>query len=140
MTPRVLEITGLDGAISELIPQLESMGIEFKSNTASLNQIQDENLSINIYRIIQEIFNNIVKHSKATLVSLNSEINENRLTLRIRDNGIGIDSKRWNESSSVGISGIKSRVEYLDGEIKLIEDEGTHYKITIPLKWRLEFT
>ncbi|MGB1039461.1 MAG: tetratricopeptide repeat-containing sensor histidine kinase [Flavobacteriales bacterium] len=133
MTPRVLEITGLKGAVEELRPQLIAENIKFKSNNELLGQITDKNLSINIYRVIQEIFNNIVKHSKADLVSMNSEIREDELVLRIRDNGIGFSPEKWENSNSVGLSSIKSRVEYLNGKIKLIEDEGTHYKISIPL-------
>jgi signal transduction histidine kinase len=58
---------------------------------------------------------------------------ENELVIRIRDNGKGMSQEKWNDKNTLGLNGIKSRVNYLNGEIKLVEDSGTHFKITVPL-------
>jgi signal transduction histidine kinase len=133
MTPKILEHAGLHDSVKELEVQLTENDIEVKSNIEALHGISNEKMELNIYRIVQEAYNNISKHSSATTVSIVSSKTEEELTLRIRDNGKGISQEKWNDKNTLGLNGIKSRVNYLNGEIKLVEDSGTHFKITIPL-------
>ena len=133
MTPKILEHAGLHDSVKELEVQLTENNIEVKSNIEALHGISNEKMELNIYRIVQEAYNNISKHSGATTVSIVSSKTEEELTLRIRDNGKGISQEKWNDKNTLGLNGIKSRVNYLNGEIKLVEDSGTHFKITIPL-------
>jgi len=133
MTPKILEHAGLFGSVQELETQLIENGIEVKSSIEDLKEISEEKVSLNIYRIIQEIYNNIQKHSEATKVSVVCSIDDNIITLRIRDNGKGISIEEWENKSTLGLNGIKDRVAYLNGEIKRIEDSGTHFKISIPI-------
>ena len=133
MTPKILEHAGLHDSVKELEVQLTENNIEVKSNIEALNGISNEKMELNIYRIVQEAYNNIIKHSGATKVSIVTKKTENELVIRIRDNGKGMSQEKWNDKNTLGLNGIKSRVNYLNGEIKLVEDSGTHFKITVPL-------
>jgi len=133
MTPKILEHAGLHDSVKELELQLTENKIKVKSHVDVLKSIDNEKMELNVYRIVQEAYNNIIKHSGADTVSIVSNIKENKLILRIRDNGKGISQEKWDDKNTLGLNGIKSRVNYLNGEIKLVEDSGTHFKITLPL-------
>lgn len=133
MTPKILEHAGLHDSVKELETQLIENNIEVKANLEALKGINDKKLELNIYRIIQEAYNNIIKHSGADKVSIVTSKKDDALTLRIRDNGKGISQEKWDDKNTLGLNGIKSRVNYLKGEFKLVEDEGAHFKIIIPL-------
>ncbi len=92
----------------------------------------DEISKANIYRIIQEALQNIIKHAKANHVSLNFELINNQLVTTIKDDGIGFDTKKGKRG--IGIKNIKSRIGKLKGSIK-IESEinvGTTLQINTP--------
>lgn len=133
MTPRVLELTGLYGSTLELNKQLTAKGIGLKSNLEAFKEITDKKISINVYRILQELYTNIIKHSQASKVSILTNIENNILIIRLRDNGIGMNEDNWNNKNTIGLNGIQDRLEYLNGELKQIEDSGTHIKLSVPL-------
>jgi len=95
----------------------------------------DDETGVNIFRIIQEIFTNIAKHSKATKASLLLESGLSGVKLVIEDNGKGFDqSKVRLVSRGFGLENIRRRVEDRGGSLELIteSDRGTIYKIDIP--------
>jgi signal transduction histidine kinase len=91
----------------------------------------------NIYRIIQEITTNIIRHAAASKAKIKFTIKEKKwFILEIEDNGIGIDSERiTDKSKSFGLKNIQQRVTLLNGQIKRQSerDKGTKYTIKIPL-------
>ncbi|MFK5890037.1 MAG: PAS domain S-box protein [Flavobacteriaceae bacterium] len=91
----------------------------------------------NIYRIIQEITTNIIRHAAASKAHINFTIKNNKwFILEIKDNGIGIDSKKTTyKSKSFGLKNIQQRVTLLNGKIERQSEpnKGTKYTIKIPL-------
>lgn len=133
MTPKILEHTGLRDSVKELELQLAENNIEVKSSIDILEEIKNDSIELQLYRALQEIYNNIVKHSQATKVSVVADIKDNNLIIRVRDNGIGLSQEKWESKNTLGLEGIKSRIAYLNGEIKRISEDGMHLKISIPL-------
>jgi two-component system NarL family sensor kinase len=90
-------------------------------------------IKVNLYRILQEGIQNIIKYAKTSLVSVHFSLENNNLVLSLSDNGIGFDVKK--KRSGIGIKNIKSRVEKLNGNciISSTLDKGTEIKIQIPL-------
>jgi PAS domain S-box-containing protein len=85
--------------------------------------------NLNIFRIVQEQLNNIIKHAKASFVKIDLSQNKTALILTISDNGSGFDvTKKWN---GIGISNIKSRAESLMGEARFVSDPGKGCVLTI---------
>jgi signal transduction histidine kinase len=85
----------------------------------------------NIYLTVKEALHNIVKHARATEVFINIEIN-NRLTLQIRDNGIGVNNSSPGRSGN-GLVSMKNRIRELNGIFEIENREGTLVIIGVPL-------
>jgi signal transduction histidine kinase len=90
---------------------------------------------IMLYRIIQELVNNIIKHASATEAIIQINRQDNRLSLTIEDNGRGFDTKEAEEKRSMGMATVKSRVDYLNGKLTIDsrKDIGTTVMIDLLL-------
>ncbi|QGG50202.1 sensor histidine kinase [Lysinibacillus pakistanensis] len=99
------------------------------------NYANNHNLTVSIYRVLQELLTNAEKHSNATLVSIEMWEDNHFIFLDYRDNGVGMDkiSEQYNEDH-IGLIGIKERIHILDGEIEFITEltQGLQILITIP--------
>lgn len=96
-----------------------------------------EDQSNQLYRILQEIILNTVKHAHATELNIEFSKEEDQLLIRTADNGVGYDAYEIREKHKMGLGllGIQSRIEYLNGTM-VISDEikkGTRYNIRVPL-------
>lgn len=136
MMPSALIRLGLMPAIREVVLNVNAargLRIDFSTNVeTSLGR----SLDITIYRIVQEILNNMIRHSKADLINLSITKNESDLEIMIRDNGIGFDTDKIKESKGMGWKNIFSRISMLDGTIKLESElqKGTLVYINLKLK------
>ncbi|MGJ8746102.1 tetratricopeptide repeat-containing sensor histidine kinase [Polaribacter sp.] len=94
----------------------------------------NEIIKVNLYRIIQESLQNIIKHAKAKKVTILFSSKESNLVLSITDNGAGFIIKK--KEKGIGIKNIKSRVVKLNGKFKIYSkpNEGTKIVIEIPIK------
>ena len=94
-----------------------------------INQI----IKANLYRIIQEALQNIIKHASAKNVSLLFNIDEEKLVVEIEDNGVGFDTKQ--KQKGIGMKNMKSRLKKLNGVFAVVSKlkGGTHLKIQIPI-------
>jgi len=133
MTPIALDLTGLEGAIEDLGTQLRMNGIDCTFSLAGLDHIEDKQKQVVIFRVLQEIVNNIGRHSQARNAYVNSFIDDDILRIEIGDDGVGMSETAWVQSTGLGINSIKSRVEYLDGQIQMNSDKGTSFVINIPI-------
>lgn len=90
-----------------------------------------------LYRILQEIINNTIKHANASLLKLELSCVNNEILIRTSDDGIGYDLKKVREQKKLGLGllGIMTRVELLNGNLSQAPNNypGTKYYITIPL-------
>ena len=137
LRPSLLDNLGLKEAI-----------IEYSTNFSKLTNILchckfqpekfniDKELSLNLYRIVTELFTNVARHSKADLILLDFSLFENELIMRLEDNGIGIKTEQIFNSRSLGLIGIRERLRSWNGNL-LIErnkPKGTKVIIRIPGK------
>ena len=136
--PHQLERLGFSEAIESIIKDVSrASDIEFSVKVDNVDDVISKEAEINLYRVIQEGINNIIKHSKATEAELKVIRLENQIIITISDNGIGLASDK--NSSEIrkhgfGLSGIAERVKILKGEFK-VESEGnsgTVLRISIP--------
>jgi len=93
-------------------------------------------LSIALFRIVQEGLTNVARHSLATLVQIYLDSREGVLFLEILDNGKGIEDEKIKSSKSLGIIGLRERVMLLHGQffIGKAKGGGTKVSIMIPIK------
>ena len=133
MAPLAFGLSGLPAAVHELCSQLEAREICVEKDLSDLSRLKDQGKQIMIYRVLQEIINNIVKHSEASSVTLCCKAHENELRIRIGDDGKGMPANQWKFPTSMGLKSIKSRINYLNGTITIVRTRGTYFKISMPL-------
>ena len=134
LLPASLEKFGLVEAIKEFSEKVSTkatmVSFQRPSSTFSLTK-QDE---LPVYRLVQEIVNNALKHAKAKNIIIDMRI-ENKLTINISDDGIGfdIDLVKNDITKGVGLYNIESRVGMLGGTMQLKSEigNGTSYSIKI---------
>lgn len=90
--------------------------------------------AINLYRILQEIVNNAIKHANAKDISVSISQIENELQIKISDNGIGFDYES-KKKKSFGLTNIQNRVQEINGnlEVESNQTKGTNYSIKVKL-------
>lgn len=90
-----------------------------------------------LYRILQEIILNTVKHAHATELNIEFSLEGDQFLIRTADNGIGYDTYEIREKNKLGLGllGIQSRIEYLNGTMVSSDEikKGTRYNIRIPI-------
>jgi signal transduction histidine kinase len=98
--------------------------------------VQMENsLSLNSYRIVQELLNNIIKHADAKDVLVQLTVQNGKLNIMVEDDGIGFEPDLAKNSGGLGLKNIISRVNYLEGHIHFDSEQGkgTNIMIDFPL-------
>ncbi|PKP43778.1 MAG: hypothetical protein CVT96_04230 [Bacteroidetes bacterium HGW-Bacteroidetes-13] len=100
-----------------------------------LNERLENSVEILIFRIIQELITNIIKHAEATQADIHLTQYDDRINLMVEDNGEGFDTHQIVNKSGMGLVGIEKRVQNLDGnmEIESIKGKGTTVIINIPI-------
>jgi signal transduction histidine kinase len=133
--PHFLESLGLKDALTSLINQIDSTYHLFISHDIHLKEEVSPQLTLNIYRIVQESFNNIIKHSKAQAAKIEIIEDEMGINLTIKDNGIGFSPNlvAVKSDSGLGLNSIKQRVSLLNGKLQIQSTGlGTQIDIHIP--------
>jgi signal transduction histidine kinase len=84
-----------------------------------LDKRLDNSLEISIFRIIQELLTNIIKHANAKNATINISLFDKNLNIIVEDDGKGFDPSNINLKNGMGISSIKTRIEHLKGTFKI---------------------
>lgn len=95
------------------------------------DEILKDEIKINLYRILQEQLNNIIKYSQATLVTISLKKLDKYAVLAVSDNGVGFDSLK--KSNGIGLENIRRRAKLFSGEFKLFTSPGTGCKIIVEI-------
>lgn len=135
LRPILLESMDLMSAVQWLGKDLETraqISVEFETlGEGSQIDAQDE---IHLFRVMQEAFHNIERHSQATSVELLWEYHPDHLEISVTDNGVGMWNFGQSPARSLGIQGMHERVELLGGTISFESRPGfgTRILLTIP--------
>lgn len=135
LRPYQIDRLGLKTALESMIDRVsESTELSVDYVIGEINGIYSDSNEINFYRIVQECFNNIVKHAGAKKVSLSIMKNETCVTLNISDDGQGFDVENM-AGHGFGLIGLKERSRILNGkfEIKSHPGKGTQVEILFDL-------
>ena len=137
LMPPTLKNFGLEAAVKDLFDKINGSGVinasaRFHDNRQRLNDEQE----LLVFRILQELVTNIIKHSSAGFIHLTQNANGNNVYFRIHHDGKGIlqqdYDKMENNSTGLGLKNIQSRVSVLKGKIFFeIDSTHTYYKVTI---------
>lgn len=135
LRPNVLDYLGLVPAIEWQIEEFKKrteINCIYKSNTKKIDLGMQINSSV--FRIIQEAFTNVIRHSKATLVNFSIDEQSDAFYIKILDNGIGINIDEISNLRSLGVLGMKERTRNFNGKLHLenAQNGGTRLTLIIP--------
>ena len=132
MMPEALVKLGLPQAIQDYCDGLnESNNLKFKTQFYGLENRLEASTEIVVYRIVQELLNNVVKHASATETLVQVMRHENNLNVTIEDNGKGFVVNEADERKGAGLANVRSRVDYLKGQLDIQSSPGKGTSIHI---------
>lgn len=135
LRPLHLERLGLTSTLEEMIEQLdEASDIEISCDIEQIDGLLSPENEMNLYRIVQECLNNVVKHSKATNAGVTVTNEQRNIAVTVRDNGIGFDREVTANARGLGLNGIVERTKILGGSLSIESDPGggTTVQLNIP--------
>ncbi len=138
--PRHLEQLGLTEALDAMVDRVAaSTGIRFERNLEPVDDLFTKESASNVYRIVQEALNNVMKHSRASGASVRLSRDVQHVELIVQDNGVGFDRGKTNghpRKAGLGLAVIAERVRILNGELELSsrQEGGTKMTIIIPME------
>ncbi len=138
LRPSTLDTLGLSASLHSMIERLKrsteiQIDLVFEQN---IDNIIANNLEINIYRILQELMNNVLKHSKAQTATVTIGRNAEYITIQIRDDGVGFDTEKIAlTNTGNGFLSIHERIKILKGDMNIISsaNKGVIFNIKIPV-------
>jgi two-component system NarL family sensor kinase len=136
MMPEALTKFGLDTALMDFCNSVDQSGalqLTYQSFGLEGSPIP-EVATIGVYRIIQELVNNILKHAHATTALVQLIRNSDVLSITVEDNGIGFDAAILQNSEGMGYLNLKNRVAFMKGSMDIHSGtgKGTSVNIEIP--------
>ena len=133
LSPSILKDFGFTSGIKDMIQHLENAGFKVYSKIDR----QADNLSaetqLYIFRIIQELLNNSIKHSGASQANVTVKIDKTQIIIVVKDEGNGFQTsidQALKEGS--GLRAIKNRVSLLKGHLEIRNDQGATFTISFP--------
>jgi signal transduction histidine kinase len=132
MMPSLLKKSGLPAALHEITDRINQSGkisvtIDHDDNFGRLSS----EIEIQIFRIAQELINNILKYAEATEVQIQLIVEDSMFTMMIEDNGKGFDKEILNSTSGNGWYNIKSRLNLISGDVEIDTRPGSGTVVTI---------
>jgi signal transduction histidine kinase len=136
LRPGILDDLGLIAAIEWLCTEFEKRtGVKTVIQTNITDIDIDKKIATGIFRVYQEIFTNISRHAKASLVITHIELAGNWFIMSVTDNGIGFNTEEVNTKNTLGLLGMNERINMLNGYLQIdsLPGNGTKILVKIPL-------
>ncbi|WP_170039507.1 tetratricopeptide repeat-containing sensor histidine kinase [Polaribacter gangjinensis] len=135
MMPNFLLKSGIAADIKSFIEKIDENSLKISFESIGFKDQLEFNEEIILYRIIQELVNNVIKHAKANELKIVLEKNAQQILVKISDNGIGFNYQKALEKGGLGLKNMQVRIEYLKGNIHFSElkPHGTEVEINIPI-------
>ncbi|WP_426061723.1 PAS domain-containing sensor histidine kinase [Hymenobacter sp. B1770] len=121
LTPGILEDFGLRTALEELSKRITPTGLPVQLHLVNMEERLRPPVEIAVYRIVQELLNNIMKHARATEVVVHVAREKKRIEVSVEDNGCGFEPNALTTLplAGMGLSGVRNRVALLGGELSI---------------------
>lgn len=137
LMPSSLLQKGLVFAIDEFVHKIPaSTGLNIKFDHKDIPELKKDT-AVNLYRIVQEIVHNTIKHAKASVLEIDLKTEPGKIVLTTKDNGRGFDySFETKENTGLGLRNLLNRTEIMGGNLYIESKigEGTGYSIEIPVE------
>jgi two-component system, NarL family, sensor kinase len=137
LMPDQLINEGLSTALKEYASRIsKASGITIEVNTFGIEKRLNQSVEVNVYRIIQEWINNVIKYSGAKNLTIQLTGYENEINIIIEDNGNGFEKEKLMKSKGWGWKNIQSRLEAINGILEIDTRAGvpgTSFIIDLPI-------
>lgn len=137
MRPEILDDMGLVAAIGWQAREFQKrMGIRCRVELPDEQTEIDGAISTAVFRIFQELLTNISRHAAASSVTVQLDVSDELLTLKVVDDGVGIAAGAMQARESLGLQGMQERAHVFGGEIRIhgLPNRGTTVSLRIPLR------
>ncbi|MBO9563266.1 MAG: sensor histidine kinase [Niastella sp.] len=126
MMPEALVKFGLDTALKDFCNDINQSGaLQVTYHSIGMDNTElDRTTSITIYRIVQELLNNVIKHAETQNAIVQVSKNGNIISVTVEDDGKGFDTKILEHKGGIGWRNIQSRVDYLKGKLDIRSERG----------------
>ncbi len=139
LAPRTLYISGLKDAFSEYLNSIVKFQVNFTNEDDQSLPLECQS-NFNVYSILMELVNNIVKYEKIDCLNAHLSIHQGVIQFILQHNGVGLSSEDFNDfavkKKSYGITSIKRRIDFLNGNIEFVQQAGgAVILLTIPKQY-----
>jgi two-component system NarL family sensor kinase len=136
LMPSALERLGLIDAVEQFCTSMQaSAGFEIDFQHYNISERLPQRFELLVYRIVQELLNNIVKYADAKEVIIQLVKNENQFSIAIEDDGKGFDVSVIKNKDGIGLQSMQKRIELLGGKMDIDSaiGKGTSVNIELPI-------
>lgn len=133
LLPETLLKLGLELALKDLCHSLETNKVNINFISNEIQKTISESNQITIFRIIQELLNNALKHSNCTEIIVDCSQNGNLFLITVEDNGVGFNPKNIDEFSGLGFKNIKNRIALMNGKLSVNSSKNSETSVNVEL-------
>lgn len=135
MASNVLSKFGLIAALQDYVETIASSGaIKLELKVSGVNDRLENSKEIHLFRIVQELVSNVLKHAEATSATIHFTAHQDSLNVLVEDNGKGFDTKEMGQRDGMGMANLGARVAHLEGTLDIDSSlgKGTTVIIEVP--------
>jgi len=132
MMPESLLKNGLETALHDLCTDLISSEVQIEFQSSGLSD-HSMNNTVHIYRIVQELLTNAIKHGKAKNILVQLIQEQDAILITVDDNGKGFDTGKMSNVTGIGLKNIQNRVDFLKGTLSIDSDPGNGTSVNIEI-------
>ena len=133
LMPEALVKFGLKSAVKDFCDSVQDGDTKIICEQLGVERELGNKGDVNVYRIIQELVSNAVKHARASQVLVQLTKTPQKVMVTVEDNGQGLDQQKLTRSDGIGWTNIKHRVNYLNGTMDVSSDPNDGTTINIEL-------
>jgi len=133
MMPESLLKNGLETALHDLCTDLISSEVQIEFQSSGLLSDHSMNNTVHIYRIVQELLTNAIKHGKAKNILVQLIQEQDAILITVDDNGKGFDTGKMSNVTGIGLKNIQNRVDFLKGTLSIDSDPGNGTSVNIEI-------
>jgi len=133
MMPESLVSLGLEAALTDMCTSLTSDTTQVNFQAFDISSAIAKDTQSTIYRIVQELLTNAIRHAKASQIVVQCSQNGSTFFITVEDNGVGFNAKTIDLKDGIGLANVKSRVDYLGGKMDVASAPGDGTTINVEL-------
>jgi two-component system sensor histidine kinase DegS len=137
LRPMMLDDLGLAPTLNRYVEALKSQtNIDIRFNTSGMEERLESYIEVMIFRSVQELLGNVIRHSQATQVKVQMDAASGEVKVSVDDNGKGFNVETLSETTGMGLKVIKDRVDMIGGEMDIdsVPGQGTRVSFSMPAK------